>query len=245
MRLLKANEIECRVGQFTKDKSKYSVLLYKTARTDMAVLDETYGESNWQIEYNMVGAQMFCTIAIWDSEKGQWIKKQSNGTESNMEAEKGQASDAMKRAGFMVGIGRELYSAPKIWLDATVNQYELEVADIGYNDNREINRLVITSKGKTVFEMGKPNKSITIGKPETTSEINTVKVKPETKPEGANGSAEAHTEIPEYKKLWNQLVDFCGDESKVIEACKSNGVSKKTELTPFLFARIKNILEVA
>ena len=230
MRLLKANEIECRVGQFTKDKSKYSVLLYKTARTDMAVLDETYGESNWQIEYNMVGSQMFCTIATWDSEKGQWIKKQSNGTESNMEAEKGQASDAMKRAGFMVGIGRELYSAPKIWLDATVNQYELEVADIGYNDNREINRLVITSKGKTVFEMGKPNNNITIGKPETKTET-TQETKTET--------------VPEYKKLWNQLVDLCGDEAKVIDACKKNGVAKKIDLTPFLFARIKNTLEVA
>lgn len=151
MRLLRANEIECRVGQQSKDKTKYSVLLYKTARCDMAILDEVYGENNWQVEYQMVGSQMFCTIKIWDEDKHQWIAKQSNGTESNMEAEKGQASDAFKRAGFMLGIGRELYSAPRIWLDAGIDQYSLEVTEIEYDENREIKKLVISSKGNIVY----------------------------------------------------------------------------------------------
>lgn len=151
-RLLKAEEIECRVGQQTKDKSKYSVLLYKTARTDMDILDEVFGVDNWQVDYSMIGQMLFCTISVWSDVRGCWIRKSSNGTESNMEAEKGQASDAYKRAGFMVGIGRELYSAPKIWLDSSVSPYDLEVNQIEYDESDKICTLVLSAKGKTVYQ---------------------------------------------------------------------------------------------
>lgn len=151
-RLLKAEEIECRVGQQTKDKSKYSVLLYKTARTDMDILDEVFGVDNWQVDYSMIGQMLFCTISVWSDVRNCWIRKSSNGTESNMEAEKGQASDAYKRAGFMVGIGRELYSAPKIWLDSSVSPYDLEVDKIEYDEADKICTLVLSAKGKTVYQ---------------------------------------------------------------------------------------------
>ena len=151
-RLLKAEEIECRVGQQTKDKSKYSVLLYKTARTDMDILDEVFGVDNWQVDYSMIGQMLFCTISVWSDVRGCWIRKSSNGTESNMEAEKGQASDAYKRAGFMVGIGRELYSAPKIWLDSSISPYDLEVDQIEYDESDKICTLVLSAKGKTVYQ---------------------------------------------------------------------------------------------
>lgn len=151
-RLLKAEEIECRVGQQTKDKSKYSVLLYKTARTDMDILDEVFGVDNWQVDYSMIGQMLFCTISVWSDVRNCWIRKSSNGTESNMEAEKGQASDAYKRAGFMVGIGRELYSAPKIWLDSSISPYDLEVDQIEYDESDKICTLVLSAKGKTVYQ---------------------------------------------------------------------------------------------
>lgn len=151
-RLLKAEEIECRVGQQTKDKSKYSVLLYKTARTDMDILDEVFGVDNWQVDYSMIGQMLFCTISVWSDVRGCWIRKSSNGTESNMEAEKGQASDAYKRAGFMVGIGRELYSAPRIWIDSSVSPYDLEVDQIEYDESDKICTLVLSAKGKTVYQ---------------------------------------------------------------------------------------------
>lgn len=151
-RLLKAEEIECRVGQQTKDKSKYSVLLYKTARTDMDILDEVFGVDNWQVDYSMIGQMLFCTISVWSDVRGCWIRKSSNGTESNMEAEKGQASDAYKRAGFMIGIGRELYSAPKIWLDSSISPYDLEVDQIEYDESDKICTLVLSAKGKTVYQ---------------------------------------------------------------------------------------------
>lgn len=154
-RLLNAEEIECRVGQKSKDGSKYSVLLYKTARTDMDVLDEVFGLDGWQVEYHTIGDKLFCNLGVFSEQRGGWIWKESNGAESNIEAEKGQASDAFKRAGFMFGIGRELYSAPQIWLESSISPYSLAVAEIGYDENDKISRLVVSSNGKTVYTFPK------------------------------------------------------------------------------------------
>lgn len=109
-RNLKPNEIECRISRI--EGNWLSLLLYKTSRTDMNLLDETVGAMNWQKHYTRDNAN--CIIAIWDEEKKQWIEKEDTGTESFSEAEKGLASDSAKRAGFCWGIGRELYSAPNI-----------------------------------------------------------------------------------------------------------------------------------
>lgn len=116
IRLLNKDEIECRVSQVAKDLSWCSVLLYKDARVDMRILDETFGPMNWQRSHEVVNGNLFCTVSVWDEEKGQWIKKQDVGVESKTEAEKGQASDSFKRACFNLGIGRELYTAPQIFI---------------------------------------------------------------------------------------------------------------------------------
>ena len=187
-RLLKAEEIECRVGQQTKDKSKYSVLLYKTARTDMDILDEVFGVDNWQVDYSMIGQMLFCTISVWSDVRNCWIRKSSNGTESNMEAEKGQASDAYKRAGFMVGIGRELYSAPRIWLDKDVDQYSLNVESISYDVNDKICDLVISGKvdgqkGRVTVYSFHSGKAETV---ETPKAEKTKEEKPKAEPQGVD-----------------------------------------------------------
>lgn len=114
-RPLTKDEIECRVGTCS-DKGA-SLLLYKDSRCDMRILDETYGIDNWQNSYETINGELFCTIMV-RTELGDWVSKQSNGSPSNMEAEKGRASDAFKRACFMLGIGRELYTAPFIWIPA-------------------------------------------------------------------------------------------------------------------------------
>ena len=101
-RPLRADEIECRVS--TVSEKGASVLLYKTARTDMDLLDETVGPMNWQRTHQIIDGNLYCTISIWDDEKKQWVAKQDVGTESNTEKEKGQASDSFKRAGFCWGI---------------------------------------------------------------------------------------------------------------------------------------------
>lgn len=163
IRTLEASEIEARVGQIYEGKG-LTLLLYKDARVDMAVLDETFGPTDWQKHYELIDGKIFCTVEIWDSEKGQWISKQDVGVESNTEAEKGQASDAFKRACVNVGIGRELYSAPFIWIpsdkvDISKNakgklttRDKFKVNIITYDGKRKISSLQIKNqKGEIVF----------------------------------------------------------------------------------------------
>ena len=161
-RTLTAREIECRVAQVAKNGNGLSLLLYKDARCDMAILDETVGAMNWQRTHARENAN--CIVSIWDADKGQWISKEDTGTESNTEAEKGLASDSFKRACVNWGIGRELYTAPRIWINKGAgcsiveNQrggyacYDsFDVSDIAYNEHREICRLkIINAKSHTV-----------------------------------------------------------------------------------------------
>lgn len=109
---LKANEIDCRISQI--NEKGLTLLLYKDARVDMDILDETVGAKNWQRSHTRDNAN--CIIEIWDEDKKQWICKEDTGTESFTEKEKGLASDSFKRAGFNWGIGRELYTAPFIYI---------------------------------------------------------------------------------------------------------------------------------
>lgn len=119
IRLLNANEIDVRVQSVSKTRNGTVgavLLLYKDARVDMKILDEVFGIYGWKRSHELINGNLFCTISIRDKETGEWISKQDVGVESNTEKEKGQASDAFKRAGFNIGIGRELYTAPFIWL---------------------------------------------------------------------------------------------------------------------------------
>jgi hypothetical protein len=116
-------EIEVRVQQCKKNGC--SLLLYKDARCDMAILDETVGVMGWKREHSRDNKN--CTISLWDKERNQWVGKEDTGTESNTEQAKGLASDSFKRAGFNCGIGRELYSSPFIWIK--LNQEEVKLDD--------------------------------------------------------------------------------------------------------------------
>ena len=116
-RTLHADEIEVRVATISEKGA--SLLLYKDARVDQRLLDETVGVMNWQRHHEIIGGNLYCTVSIYDAHRDEWVEKQDVGTESNTEKEKGQASDSFKRACFNWGIGRELYTAPFIWLDIT------------------------------------------------------------------------------------------------------------------------------
>lgn len=120
-RLLEANEIDVRVATFKAkngDKgASCSLLLYKDARVDQNLLDEAFGIYGWKRTHQLIGDRLYCTVEVRNPETGEWIAKQDVGTESNAEKEKGQASDSFKRACFNLGIGRELYTAPNIWLN--------------------------------------------------------------------------------------------------------------------------------
>lgn len=159
-RKLKANEIEARVA--TVNASGCSLLLYKDARVDQKLLDETLGVFGWKRSHQLIGDRLYCTVEVWDSTKEQWISKQDVGTESYTEKEKGQASDSFKRACFNLGIGRELYSAPFIWVSSGIcdirndngrytTKDRFEVQDIGYDEEGDINKLtIINAKSKNV-----------------------------------------------------------------------------------------------
>lgn len=168
-RVLKASEIDCRIQSIGQNKTGAvgtTVLLYKDARVDMNILDETVGAMNWQREHSVVNGNLYCTISIWDEVKEQWISKSDVGTESNTEKEKGQASDSFKRAGFNWGIGRELYSAPFVYIQLDKSEYierngkltsnaKFKVKDIAYDENRNIVRLVVVdSKRKVRYTFG-------------------------------------------------------------------------------------------
>ena len=120
-RSLRAEEIECRIGQVAKNGSGLSLLLYKNSRTDADILDETVGPENWQCEFYECKGTLFCKVGIRvgrGDDFCEWVWKDDAGSPSNMEAEKGEASDAFKRACFKWSLGRELYTAPRIWVYA-------------------------------------------------------------------------------------------------------------------------------
>lgn len=166
IRCLKPEEIEIRVQQVTEKGAQ--LLLYKDSRCDKRILDETFGIFGWKDRYEEIKGNLFCTISIYDDAKQQWIDKCDCGTESFSEKEKGEASDAFKRAGFNVGIGRELYT--RIFYFASVptkkndkgkydlvNKYEkFTVAEISTNEETEkIEKIKIAdSKGNIVFSYG-------------------------------------------------------------------------------------------
>ena len=144
-RTLKESEIDVRVQSVTEKGC--ILLLYKDARCDMNILDETVGALNWKREHTRDNAN--CIVSLWDEDKKQWVSKEDTGTESNTEKEKGQASDSFKRACFNWGIGRELYTSPFIWINAAdcnikdvkgrkTCSDKFEVEKIAYDQNKNI-----------------------------------------------------------------------------------------------------------
>lgn len=169
-RELKASEIECRVATVSKSGKGISLLLYKNARCDMNILDECVGPMNWQRDHKEIKDNMYAGIGIWDDEKAQWVWKWDCGKESYTEAEKGEASDSFKRAGFNWGIGRELYTAPFIWITAdklktlseingkwTCNDY-FSCESIEYENGKISYLKLINNKNKAEFTYGTSNR---------------------------------------------------------------------------------------
>lgn len=165
--LLTADQIEVKVKQVTAKGAV--LLLYKTARTDMELLDAVVGPMNWAVNYREIKGNLYCGIGITDDGE-HWVWKWDCGIESRADGDgnekKGEASDAFKRAGFKWGVGRELYTSPftfaKVKTVQNGSRYEMEdkfarfkVAEIAY-EGRSVSRLVITdNRGQVVFSHGK------------------------------------------------------------------------------------------
>lgn len=165
-RLLKAEEIEVRIG--TINEKGATLLLYKDARVDQHLLDETFGAENWQRDHKELKGNIYAGVSVWDDKKSQWVTKWDAGAESQTEKVKGEASDSFKRACVNWGIGRELYTAPFTWISADkytphknpksgklATYDKFKVDEIDYTDG-VITKLVIsnTKSNAVVFSMG-------------------------------------------------------------------------------------------
>ena len=163
IRRLRADEVELRAaqcGMTRKNKPYATLLIYKDARVDQRILDETFGSMNWERKHEIIDGRLYCTVSIWDSGKQMWVSKQDVGTESNTEKEKGQASDSFKRACFNWGIGRELYTAPRISVYLNEGEYFTKedkvqmtgtfyVREIEYDNDGNICGLVVCDRQGT------------------------------------------------------------------------------------------------
>ena len=170
IRLLSKEDIEVRVAQILAGNNKVRVklFLYKNARVDMKILDELFTPMGWKRTHKLIGDRLYCCVEVYNPETKEWICKEDVGVESNTEAEKGQASDSFKRACVNWGIGRELYTAPKISIELNENEYTKDqnsrikvwayfsVKSIGYDSKtRTITSLEIQDKfGRVRFSMG-------------------------------------------------------------------------------------------
>lgn len=164
-RTLRADEIDVRVQQVKKNnagKVFAQLLLYKDARADMVLLDEEFGIFGWQREHTFKDGKNYCKVSVFDKEHNVWVVKEDVGTPSNTEADKGHASDAFKRACVNLGIGRELYTSPKLVVELGDKEYyatkdargdeifrvstflTLHVSAIEYDDRRNIVAIEIT-----------------------------------------------------------------------------------------------------
>ena len=192
-RNLTKDEIEVRVG------GGKSLLLYKTARVDANVLDETVGPFNWQKKFYQVKNTMICSVGIKDKDTGEWVWKDDAGDDDyTMEKVKAEASDSFKRAGFAWGIGRSLYTAPKIKIpDQFKDSQFFDVEEIEYDKNNRISKLVIS----TNF-----GKDIVFSYPRTRNVAQSGYNEPKT-----------DNEEPRYtieKKTLNQIQDFIANSSE-------------------------------
>ena len=198
--LLTARDVELRVGSMNKDGTSCTLLAYKDARVDRRILDSVYGPMNWQRNHQLIDGQLFCTVSVYDSEKGQWISKQDVGKESKTEAEKGRASDSFKRACFAWGIGVELYDAPdiRVTLDSKdvyngkLSQFtKFHVKEMEYD--RELGEftkfVVVDQKGRERYRLGAEQKTYAANKDKTLSDEQK-QVQERTKPVTPSGNTQ-------------------------------------------------------
>lgn len=150
-RELRADELQVRKGQTFDNKTRVSLLVYKDARVDANILDEVYGQFNWACQYASYAGVTYCGVGIKDQITGQFVWKWDAGGENENEKEKGTASDAFKRACFKWGIGRALYTCPRIVVANSNDSYK--VTDIRYADGKVTHLTIVNQRGVVIFQM--------------------------------------------------------------------------------------------
>lgn len=216
-RALRPDEVECRIGTVSKQGKGLSLLLYKDARCDARILDETVGPENWQCEFYECKGTLFCKVGILvdrDEQFHEWVWKDDAGSPSDMEAKKGEASDAFKRACFKWCIGRELYTAPFIWVNASdCNMVDrngkwqcydtFSVTEMTVEEGRITRLTVVNDKtGKVVHQFGKT---------------------PQNAPQRPREASDPTPTADEAREL-GEIASEIGNKRAVWSAYKSNGI---------------------
>lgn len=181
--LLTPEDIEVRVA--TTKNGKTTLLLYQDSRCAMRALDKQFGSFGWQMDYKVVGDQIYGTLSIYDEEKGIWVSKSDTGDKSNISEDKGQSSDILKRCAVRWGYAVELYTTPRIVVDDDgFGCSGYKVTEIEYDNNRKITHLVIANRfGKEQFRWDKdaqqPTQFVAIVKPQIQPQTDDLEWKPE------------------------------------------------------------------
>lgn len=258
IRKLRADEIELRVGATTRF-GKGMLLLYKDARCDMALLDETFGIGNWQSEYLEIKGVLFCKVGVRASSTAQgneqplpvdsWVWKTSNGVESQGTGDddpnnvKGEASDAFKRACFMWGIGRELYDWKGIWInhDKEKDKYEkYYIEEISYDGDSPSKLIIVNSKGETVYSFNAKAKKPSYQKKPVEQFENTtpsIDTKKEEKPHTSENNTvknDFKDNKPLAKTKENENVDL--DNEKLLKLIATSNREIFTEMNKIVYA---------
>lgn len=199
IRLLTADDIDVKVKQVTEKGAV--LLLYKNARVDMRILDDTFGSMNWQDDYREIKGNLYCGIGIRESEEKPFVWKWDCGIESREDEEgnqkKGEASDSFKRAGFKWGIGRELYTAPFVFAKVDTikdgNKFKLanpfekfSVKSIDYVARKISKLVIVNSKNEVIYTLNSEKQALQ-AKLEQTPTTNTSSTKT---PENAANNGE-------------------------------------------------------
>jgi hypothetical protein len=160
-RKLRADEIQVRPTD-TRRKGSCLLLLYQDARCAMNILDETVGQFGWQKRYDNINGNIYCGIAIKDTDTNEWVWKYDCGAftakEEDMQS-KADASDATKRAAVCWGIGRELYATPKLKITCPESYYYNDkltmifaVKSIEWDGDKLVDLVVVDKFGKVVYD---------------------------------------------------------------------------------------------
>lgn len=235
---LSIDDIEFRIGSVAKAKQGeqpkgFSMLAYKTARTDVKRLNDCVG-LNWKNKYfyDTTGI-LCCEISIYNSEIKEWISRVDVGTESMTEKEKGTYSDAFKRAGFKWGIGAELYNFPFIWINWNdYSEYNGKFTPKNFDnksikideylvENVEVKKLKLSHKGTVIFEFGKTIKAQDKTIEKENKKINLISDE-------------------QFDALADLIMETDSDEAKFLTAFKIN---KLDEMPKEYFIKAKELLE--
>lgn len=235
-RNIRADEIDCRIAMI-REKG-LSLLLYKDARVDQNILDETVGAEQWQRHHELIGDRLYCNVGIWVDRRGdgygEWVWKQDVGTESNTEKEKGQASDSFKRACFNWGIGRELYTAPFIWIPASKCKIESDGKKYKCSDQFKVKAITIRNKRITALTIINSNDTVVYSMKDENQSVDPP-VNPEPAEEDISHDPDALIKKHEAVALIRRCKTDHIDPELLLKMC---GVKQAEELTYRLYDNV-------